>query len=95
MPRHQLERLRAKLGRSRCVETMDLWDQHQHLERTGMFRFTPPVHLWLAMAEALREHAEEGGIEARQARYRRSWQRLVDGMRQMGFRTLAIEQRSK
>jgi 2-aminoethylphosphonate-pyruvate transaminase len=53
-----------------------------------MFRFTPATHLLLGMAEALREHAEEGGIEARQARFRASWRRLVDGMRQMGFRTL-------
>ena len=68
--------------------TLDLWDQHQHLERTGMFRFTPATHLLLGMAEALREHQDEGGLEARQARYRRSWRRLVDGMRQMGFRTL-------
>jgi 2-aminoethylphosphonate-pyruvate transaminase len=68
--------------------TLDLWDQDQHLERTGMFRFTPATHLLLGMAEALREHAEEGGIEARQARFRASWRRLVDGMRQMGFRTL-------
>jgi 2-aminoethylphosphonate-pyruvate transaminase len=68
--------------------TLDLWDQHQHLERTGMFRFTPATHLLLGMAEALREHQEEGGLPARQARYRRSWRRLVDGMRQMGFRTL-------
>lgn len=68
--------------------TLDLWDQHQHLERTGMFRFTPATHLILAMAEALREHQEEGGIAGRQARYRANWRRLVDGMRQMGFRTL-------
>jgi 2-aminoethylphosphonate-pyruvate transaminase len=68
--------------------TLDLWDQDQHMERTGMFRFTPATHLLLGMAEALREHAEEGGIEARQARFRASWRRLVDGMRQMGFRTL-------
>jgi 2-aminoethylphosphonate-pyruvate transaminase len=74
-------------GNARSL-TLDIWDQHQHLERTGMFRFTPPTHLILAMAEALHEHAEEGGQEARQARYRASWRRLVDGMRQMGFRTL-------
>lgn len=71
--------------------TLDLWDQHQHLERTGQFRFTPATHLLLAMAEALREHQEEGGIAARQARYRRSWRRLVDGMRQMGFTTLLAD----
>ncbi|NGM18855.1 2-aminoethylphosphonate--pyruvate transaminase [Roseomonas stagni] len=68
--------------------TLDLWDQNQHLDRTGMFRFTPATHLLLAFAEALREHEEEGGIEGRHARYHRSWRRLVDGMRQMGFRTL-------
>ncbi|WP_270936115.1 2-aminoethylphosphonate--pyruvate transaminase [Falsiroseomonas oryzae] len=68
--------------------TLDLWDQNQHMERTGMFRFTPATHLLLGMAEALREHRDEGGLHARQARYRRSWRRLVDGMRQMGFRTL-------
>ncbi|MGK7865009.1 2-aminoethylphosphonate--pyruvate transaminase [Falsiroseomonas sp. E2-1-a4] len=68
--------------------TLDLWDQNQHLDRTGMFRFTPATHLLLGMAEALREHAEEGGLPARQERFRRSWRRLVDGMRQMGFRTL-------
>lgn len=68
--------------------TLDLWDQNQHMERTGIFRFTPATHLLLAMGEALREHQEEGGVAARQARYRASWRRLVDGMRQMGFRTL-------
>lgn len=68
--------------------TLDLWDQNQHMDRTGMFRFTPATHLLLAFAEALREHAEEGGIAGRHDRYRRSWRRLVDGMRQMGFRTL-------
>lgn len=68
--------------------TLDLWDQNQHLDRTGMFRFTPATHLLLAFAEALREHEAEGGIEGRHARYHRSWRRLVDGMRQMGFRTL-------
>jgi len=68
--------------------TLDLWDQNQHLDRTGMFRFTPATHLLLGMAEALREHQDEGGLPARQERFRRSWRRLVDGMRQMGFRTL-------
>lgn len=68
--------------------TLDLWDQNQHMDRTGMFRFTPATHLLLGFAEALREHAAEGGIAGRHDRYRRSWRRLVDGMRQMGFRTL-------
>lgn len=71
--------------------TLDLFDQWQHMERTGTFRFTPATHLMLAMGEALREHQEEGGIAGRHARYHRSWRRLVDGMRQMGFRTLLTD----
>ncbi|MCX7323347.1 MAG: 2-aminoethylphosphonate--pyruvate transaminase [Hyphomicrobiales bacterium] len=68
--------------------TLDLWDQNQHFERTGGFRFTPATHLLLAFAEACKEHEEEGGVAGRQARYRASSRRLVDGMRQMGFHTL-------
>jgi 2-aminoethylphosphonate-pyruvate transaminase len=25
--------------------SLDLWDQHQHIERTNQFRFTPATHL--------------------------------------------------
>ncbi|MFC0409943.1 2-aminoethylphosphonate--pyruvate transaminase [Roseomonas elaeocarpi] len=68
--------------------TLDLWDQEQHMQRTGGFRFTPPTHVVSAFAQACREHADEGGAPARLARYRRNWRRLVDGMRQMGFATV-------
>ncbi|MBO1078455.1 2-aminoethylphosphonate--pyruvate transaminase [Roseomonas haemaphysalidis] len=64
---------------------LDLWDHNQHMDRTGGFRFTPPTHVVAAFAQACREHAAEGGAHARLARYSGNWQRLVDGMRQMGF----------
>jgi 2-aminoethylphosphonate-pyruvate transaminase len=67
---------------------LNLWDQNQHMDRTTAFRFTPPTHVMAAFAQALREHAAEGGSAARQARYTRNWRRLVDGMRQMGFATV-------
>lgn len=67
---------------------LDIWDQNQHMERTGAFRFTPPTQVVAAFAEACREHAAEGGSPARLERYRRNWRRLVQGMRQMGFRTV-------
>lgn len=82
---------RAALERARgtCRSlSLDLFDQNQHMDRTGSFRFTPPTHVLAAFAEALHEHEEEGGVPARLARYRRNWQRLVDGMRQMGFVTV-------
>ena len=75
----------AERPRALCL---DLADQARHMDRTGMFRFTPPVQVLAAFAQACREHAAEGGVEARLARYRANWRRLVDGMRQMGFRTV-------
>ena len=67
---------------------LDLWDQNQHMDRTASFRFTPPTQVLAAFAQACREHQAEGGTPARLARYRASWRRLVDGMRQMGFVTV-------
>ena len=33
---------------------MDLFDQHQYMEKTGQWRFTPPTHVMVALAEARR-----------------------------------------
>jgi 2-aminoethylphosphonate-pyruvate transaminase len=71
---------------------IDLWDQAQHMDRTNAFRFTPPTQVLAAFAQACREHDAEGGTEARLARYRRNWRRLVDGMRQMGFSTVVPDE---
>ncbi len=68
--------------------SLDLADQANHMDRTGLFRFTPPVQVLAAFAQACREHAAEGGVEARLARYRANWRRVVDGMRQMGFKAV-------
>lgn len=71
---------------------LDLWDQNQHMERTGAFRYTPPTQVLAAFAQACREHQAAGGAPARLARYRRNWRRLVDGMRQMGFKTVVPDE---
>ena len=68
--------------------SLDLREQESHMEATGAFRFTPPTQVVAAFAQACREHEAEGGSAARLARYARNWRRLVDGMRQMGFRTV-------
>ncbi|MFO1120916.1 MAG: 2-aminoethylphosphonate--pyruvate transaminase [Hyphomicrobiales bacterium] len=74
-------------GRCHSV-VLDLYEQWKGLEANGQFRFTPPTHALVAFHQALREHAEEGGVAARGARYRRNAQQLVKGMRDMGFATL-------
>ena len=67
---------------------LDLFEQWEAMEKNGQFRFTPPTHALVAFHQALREHAEEGGVEARGARYRDNRDVLIDGMRGLGFVTL-------
>ncbi|WP_428034786.1 2-aminoethylphosphonate--pyruvate transaminase [Amphritea sp.] len=72
--------------------SMDLYDQWQYLENTGQWRFTPPTHVVAAFIQALKEHQQEGGVAGRFARYQRNQQRLVAGMRQLGFKTLLADE---
>jgi 2-aminoethylphosphonate-pyruvate transaminase len=67
---------------------LDLHDQWQSLERTGQYRFTPPIHVIVAFHRALIELRAEGGVEGRGGRYRRNAMVLIEGMRALGFRTL-------
>ena len=83
----QKQALENAKGHARVL-ALNLWDQNQHMDKTNSFRFTPPTHVLAAFAQALHEHEAEGGIPARRLRYQRSWRRLVDGMRQMGFSTV-------
>jgi 2-aminoethylphosphonate-pyruvate transaminase len=64
---------------------MDLHDQHVYMEKTGQWRFTPPTHVVAALAEAMRQFAEEGGQPARLARYTANAEALVSGMKALGF----------
>lgn len=68
--------------------SLDLYEQWQALEKTGQYRFTPPIHCIVAFDQAMTEHEEEGGVAGRGARYRNNCKVLVDGMRSMGFETL-------
>jgi 2-aminoethylphosphonate-pyruvate transaminase len=72
-------------GRARSL-SLDLFAQWKMLEASGQFRFTPPTHSILAFHRALRELREEGGVDARAARYQTNYRTLVRGMREMGFK---------
>jgi 2-aminoethylphosphonate-pyruvate transaminase len=65
---------------------MDLHDQHTYMGKTGQWRFTPPTHVVVALAEAIAQFVEEGGQPARLARYMANCRTLVDGMGALGFR---------
>jgi len=79
--------LEAGKGRSPS-SVLDLHAQWAFMEDKGWFRTTPPTHVLLALGKAVERHKAEGGIAPRQARYRRNFRRLVDGLRQQGFATL-------
>jgi 2-aminoethylphosphonate-pyruvate transaminase len=88
------DKLAACAGNARTV-SLDLFEQWKGLETDGQFRFTPPTHAILALAEALRELEREGGITGRAARYRANHELLLSGMQQLGFRPfLDLERQS-
>jgi 2-aminoethylphosphonate-pyruvate transaminase len=68
--------------------SLDLHDQWAAMEKNGQWRFTPPTHVIAALDRALDQHAAEGGVAGRGARYRRNCALLVEGLRAMGFETL-------
>ena len=74
-------------GQSHSV-VLDLYEQWKGLEANGQFRFTPPTHALVAFRQALREHAAEGGVAARGARYKRNADVLVTRLKAMGFQML-------
>jgi len=84
------EALLATEGFARSL-SLDLLAQWRGLEKDGQFRFTPPTHALLAFHQALLELEQEGGVEARAARYRENYRTLVDGMRKLGFQEYLTE----
>ena len=68
--------------------SLDLYEQWRGFERNNQWRFTPPTHVVAALAKALEEHADEGGVAGRGRRYANNHRVLVEGMEALGFRCL-------
>ena len=68
-----------------CFDLQEQWTQ---MQATQQWRFTPPIHVVVALHQALEEHAAEGGVAGRGARYAANCKVLVEGMRGFGFETL-------
>jgi 2-aminoethylphosphonate-pyruvate transaminase len=83
--------LEAATGNAHSL-SLDLHDQWSAMEKNAQWRFTPPIHVIVAFAQALEEHVAEGGVAGRGARYRRNCEILVQGMRALGFETLLPDQ---
>lgn len=65
--------------------SLDLYEQWNIMDKTGKWRYTSPTHVVLAFVKAMEELNEEGGIAAREKRYRKNNQILIEGMKKMGF----------
>ncbi len=72
---------------------LDLFAQWQGLETDGQFRFTPPIHSLLAFKQALKELADEGGVEGRAIRYHANFTMLKEGMAKLGFTEYLSEEK--
>lgn len=82
--------LEASAGRCHSL-AMDLHDQWAYLQKTTQWRFTPPTHVVVALAEALAQFHAEGGQVARGARYTANRRALVRGMASLGLKPLLDE----
>jgi 2-aminoethylphosphonate-pyruvate transaminase len=71
---------------------LDLHDQWQNFANTGQYRFTPPIHVIVSFHQALQEFWAEGGQPGRGGRYAENCKVLIEGMRELGFRTLLPDQ---
>ena len=80
------ETLEASSGNSHSL-ALDLYDQWVYMQKTGQWRYTPPTHVVAALRAALDQYHEEGGINARSARYQKNCAALVAGMRTLGLQT--------
>src|SRR4029079_1814453 len=67
---------------------LDLHDQWRNFEKTGQYRFTPPIHVIVSFHQALTEFFAEGGQPGRGRRYAENCKVLIEGMRALGFKTL-------
>jgi len=65
--------------------SLDLYEQWAGLEANGQFRFTPPTLSIMAFQQAMKELEQEGGVSAREERYRTNKKILDEGMHEMGF----------
>jgi 2-aminoethylphosphonate-pyruvate transaminase len=70
---------------------LDLHDQWANFEKTGQYRFTPPIHVIVAFHQALEEFRAEGGVPGRGGRYAENCKILIEGMSALGFEPLLLK----
>ena len=85
----RLDALKAAKGNATTL-VLDLHDQWAAFEKTGQWRFTPPIHVIVSLHQAIEEHRAEGGVKGRGSRYAGNCRLLIDGMAGLGFKPLLL-----
>lgn len=81
--REVMEDMKGK-AKSLCL---DIYGQWKEMEKDGKWRFTSPTHAVLAFEQAIKELEEEGGVLARNQRYRENQRKLVERLEEIGLST--------
>lgn len=84
------KKLIESAGNARSL-ALDIYDQWKTMDKDGKWRFTSPTHAVLAFARAIDELREEGGIQARNARYTANNRLLIKKMAELGFKSYINE----
>lgn len=71
--------------------SLDLYSQWVEMEKDGKWRFTSPTHVVLGFAKAIEELQAEGGVSYRYKRYHDNNRRLIERMREIGFKSYIDE----
>ncbi len=69
---------------------LDLFQQYDVFEKTGQMQHTPPVQLFYALEQALKELLSET-VEGRYARYQACWKVLMRGLHELHLEPLIEE----
>lgn len=66
--------------------SLSLYDQYKEMDKDGKWRFTSPTHVVLAFAQALKELEIEGGIAARNKRFKANMDLLRSNFEKIGLK---------
>lgn len=67
--------------------SLDLYEQYQDFEKEEQFRFTPPVQVINSLDVSIKELIDQGGIEARNLKYKKLNSIVNKELTQMGFKS--------
>lgn len=76
--------IEASKGQARSA-TLDLSMQLQAFDKSGQFAITPPVHVVMALQQAIVEYKRDGGLAGRKKSYRAKARLVRQAVREMGF----------